>query len=193
MTDGGNGNFRAGFMPTTAGKYFVQILSEGATPDGQEFLRTAEHSFEVADSLKINESAKTRLIDDLRWQINLPIDNLKTGQRVIAYAEVWANEQPVAWIGGMTSAERFDKRYQSVSLTLDSRWLARSASTGNYELRNVRLQDAETSVVLAKAEKISLPEFPFPNRRGISAAKSRTKCGRACDRKSQPTMRSAEN
>jgi hypothetical protein len=164
MTDDGSGNFRAGFTPTAAGKYLMRISSAGATPEGREFLRTAEHSFEVAaGGLKINESAKARLIDDLRWQINLPVDNLKIGQKVIAHAEVWANEQPVAWIGGMTDAEKFDKRYNTVSLTLDSRWLSRANSIGNYELRNVRLQDADSSIVLAQAGKISLPTVYIPN------------------------------
>lgn len=162
MNGDGNGNFRAGFTPTATGKYFVQIFSEGTTPEGREFLRTAEHSFEVADALKINDSAKARLIDDLRWQINLPVDNLKIGQKVIAHAEVWSNDQPVAWIGGMTEAERFDKRYGSISLTLDSRWLSRVNAGGNYELRNVRLQNADNSIVLAKAEKISLPNVYVP-------------------------------
>ena len=163
MTDDGNGNFRAGFTPTIAGKYFVQIMSEGTTPDNRDFLRTAEHSFEVAENLKINESAKTRLLDDLRWQINLPVDNLKSGQKVIAHAEIWASGQPVAWIGGMTQAERFDKRRNYISLTLDSRWLALSNSAGNYELRNVRLQDADNSIVLASSPKISLPDVYIPD------------------------------
>jgi len=163
MTDGGNGNFRAVFAPTAAGKYFVRIVSEGTTPDGREFLCTAEHSFEVADGLYIGKSAGTRLIDDLRWQINLPVTNLKIGEKVIAYAEVWADDQPVAWIGGMTNAERLNKRSSFASLTLDARWLARANSTGNYELRNVRLQNADNSIVLANAGKISLPGVYIPD------------------------------
>lgn len=164
MSDRGDGNLRAGFVAPTAGKYFAQITTVGTTPDGREFLRTAEHSFEVAAAnLKINEAAKTRLIDDLRWQIDLPVNNLKSGQKVIAYAEVWSNQQPVAWIGGMTEGHSFDKRSLSISLALDSRWLSRAGTNGNYELRNVRLQNADNSVVLAKAEKISLPFVYVPD------------------------------
>jgi hypothetical protein len=163
MSDRGNGNLRAGFVPQTAGKYFVQIFSQGTTPDGREFLRTAEHSFEVGDALKINNSTKTRLIDDLRWQIDLPVNNLKIGQKVIAHAEVWSNEQPVAWIGGMTQGSGFNKRNVSISLALDSRWLARAGANGNYELRNIRLQNPDNSIVLATAEKISLPSVYVPD------------------------------
>ena len=163
MNDDGNGNFRAGFTPTAAGKYFVRISSAGTTPGGREFLRTAEHSFEAGDALKINNSSKTRLVDDLRWQIDLPVNNLKIGQKVIAHAEVWSNEQPVAWIGGMAEGKGFDKRNVSISLALDSRWLARAATAGNYELRNIRLQNVDNSIVLATAEKISLPSIYVPD------------------------------
>jgi hypothetical protein len=164
MTADGTGNFRADFTPTATGKHLLRIVSAGTTPDGREFLRTAEHSLEVAGGLKINGAVKARLTDDLRWQINLPVtNNLKTGEKIIAYAEVWAGEQPIAWIGGMTNAERLNKRSSLASLTLDSRWLARAEATGNYELRNVRLQAAETSVVLATVEKISLPDLYVPD------------------------------
>jgi hypothetical protein len=162
MNDDGNGNFRAGFTPTETGKYFVQVLSEGTAPNGREFFRTAEHSFEVAAALKINNLAKTRLIDDVRWQIDLPVNNLKIGQKVIAHAEVWSNEQPVAWIGGMTETNGFNKRNASISLALDSRWLSRAGASGNYELRNIRLQNPDNSIVLATAEKISLPSIYVP-------------------------------
>jgi hypothetical protein len=163
MNDDGNGNFRAGFTPAAAGKYFVRISSEGSTPGGREFLRTAEHSFEVGDALKINNSTKTRLVDDLRWQIDLPVNNLKIGQKVIAHAEVWSNEQPVAWIGGMSEGKGFDKRGVSISLALDSRWLARAETIGNYELRNIRVQNVDNSIVLATAEKISLASIYVPD------------------------------
>ncbi|HEX8733836.1 MAG TPA: hypothetical protein VF721_00845 [Pyrinomonadaceae bacterium] len=164
MSDGGDGNWRAGFVPPAAGKYFAQITTQGTTPGGREFLRTAEHSFAVAAAnLKINDAAKARLIDDLRWQIDLPVNNLKSGQKVIAHAEVWSNEQPVAWIGGMTEGKSFGKRVASISMTLDSRWLSRVEARGNYELRNVRLQDADNSIVLAQAEKISLPSVYVPD------------------------------
>ncbi|HEX8247317.1 MAG TPA: hypothetical protein VF599_03965 [Pyrinomonadaceae bacterium] len=164
MSDNGNGNLRAGFVPPTAGKYFAQITTEGTTPDGREFLRTAEHSFSVAAAnLKINDAARARLVDDLRWQIDLPVNNLKIGQKIIAHAEVWSNQQPLAWIGGISEGKSFDKRSVSISLALDSRWLSRVEASGNYELRNIRLQNADNSIVLAKAEKISLPAVYVPD------------------------------
>ncbi|MDQ3798048.1 MAG: conditioned medium factor [Acidobacteriota bacterium] len=164
MSDEGNGSLRAAFTPQTAGKYLAQVITAGTTPDGREFLRTAEHSFEVAaENLKINDAAKARLIDDLRWQIDLPVNNLKIGRKIIAHGEVWSNGQPIAWLGGMTEGKGFDKRRAWISLALDSRWLSRAGASGNYELRNVRLQDANNAVVLAKAEKISLPSVYIPD------------------------------
>lgn len=164
MSDDGNGNFRAAFTPQLAGKYFVQITSGGLTPEGREFLRTAEHSFEVAPrKLSIGDAAKTNLIDDLRWQINLPVKNLKVNQKIVAHAEVWANGEPVAWIGGMSLGQNADKRNASISLSLDSRWLARAGANSNYELRNLRIQDADSTILLGQKNRISLPSIYIPN------------------------------
>ncbi|MEP6901442.1 MAG: hypothetical protein ABJA66_06805, partial [Actinomycetota bacterium] len=162
MTERENGEFQANFVPQTAGRYKVQIISKGFTPDGEEFLRTAEHIFEVeATRAEFYSDAKASLIDDFRWRIDLPVMGLKTGKKVIAHAEVWGrgadgSEFPVAWFGGIALTEKSGKREVSVPLILDSRWLAQNNSAKSFVLKNVRLQNPDNSVVWGEAETISV-------------------------------------
>lgn len=163
----GDGIFGGGFVPSESGKYTAQITTRGTTPSGEEFIRTAEHTFEVAESrAELGGNAFVRQIDDARYQIVLPTEGLRAGQKVIAHAEVWGhdengNEQSIAWIGGMMLAERsFGGRHNTtLPLSLDARWLVRSNAKNGYELRNVRVQDVDSAVVLGSADTIRLPEI----------------------------------
>ncbi len=166
MTDLGDGNFRGNFVPTEGGQYTAQITVRGITPEGNEFLRTSEQIIEVAStSARIGKGVRVSTVDGLRNQISVPVAGLNVGQKVIANAEVWGrdvngNEQSIAWIGGMALAERRPaSKGVSVGLTLDSRWLARVGFAGNYELRNLRIQDPDTSVVLGHADNLALPSI----------------------------------
>jgi hypothetical protein len=163
----GDGIFGGGFTPGEAGKYTAQITSRGTTPNGEEFIRTAEHTFNVADrSAEFSGNAFVRQLDDARYQFVLPMEGLRAGQKVIAHAEVWGrdqagNEQALAWIGGMVLAERSfgGRQNATLPLTLDAHWLVRSAANTGYELRNIRVQDADSSVILGTSETIRLPEI----------------------------------
>jgi hypothetical protein len=165
MSDGGSGEFRTKFVPTVAGRYTAQVFSKGETPDGAEFVRSAELAFEVAaDLVELKPSVRASRIDDLRWRIDLPVTSLKAGEKVIAHAEIWArgadgSEFPVSWLGGMTLAENLSKRETSVSITLDSRWLAQASAAKTFFLKNVRLQNPDNSVVLGEAERLALPNI----------------------------------
>lgn len=155
-----NGNF----TPTVSGKYLAQITVRGVTPDGIEFIRTSEHLIEVTSTRAlINRIVSANMIDDTRFRLALNVNGLRAGQKVIGYAEIWGtdengNEQPIAWISGMVLAER----KSIVPMTLDSRWIARTNSKGSFELRNIRIQDPDTSIVLAFADRMPLPEISVP-------------------------------
>ncbi len=173
MADRGNGEFQTNFVPRIAGRYSVQIFSKGTTPDGAEFIRSSEQTFEVAAlKAEIDANIRASQIDDLRWRIDLPVSGLKIGEKTIVHAEIWGrdadgNEFPVSWLGGMTTAESFGKRQTSVSLMLDSRWLAQNSAAKSFVLKNIRLQNPDNSVVLGEAESLSLP-----NVRATELAKS---------------------
>ena len=167
LNGAGNGAFGGNFVPQIAGQYTAQITVRGVTPRGERFVRTSETVFEVLDeNVRLGKSSYSSLIDDTRISVNIATNGLKSGRKVIAYGEVWGRnadgeETPVAWISGMTVAEGTKTR-TSVPVTLDGRWLARSAAKGDFELRNVRLQDADTFVTLAEAETISLAITALP-------------------------------
>lgn len=172
----GDGIFGGAFVPNQAGKFVAQIIAEGTTANGAAFIRTGEHLIDVAaNRVVFDRAASVKSIDDTRFQIDLPARNLRAGQKVIAHAEVWGrgadgNQKAIAWIGGMTLAEKsFSSRKTNLPLTLDARWLVRSDAKSDYELRNVRLQDADSFSVLGTADAIALPPFELPeNLRGTS-------------------------
>jgi hypothetical protein len=165
MSDNGSGEFISKFTPAIAGRYTAQVFSKGAAPDGAEFVRSSELTFEVAKArADIKPNIRAARVDDLRWRIDLPVSGIKSGEKVIVHAEIWGRdadgiEFPVSWLGGMTLGENLSKRETSVSLTLDSRWLAQNNSAKSFALKNVRIQNPDNSVVLGTAENIALPNI----------------------------------
>lgn len=181
-----DGVFGYAWQPTQAGRYLAQITAQGRTPEGQAFLRTTEHLWQVSASRAVlgTEAALQAAGDTLntRWRVGLPVRGLKAGQKVLAYAEVWGRDaqgqaQPVAWLSGMTriepntnvSAGTSRGEVSTVSavrvpfiapLGLDDRWLGLSAAENSYELRQVRLLDPDYLVTLATAGQIALPGVP---------------------------------
>lgn len=165
----GDGVFGGSFVPYQTGKFVAQIIARGTNAGGEAFIRTGEHLIDVAASrARFDDAAFIKPVDDLRLQINLPTQNLSVGQKIVAHAEVWGRdadgaEKAVAWIGGMALAESFSgKNKTSVPLTLDLRWLALSDAKTDFQLRNIRLQDADSFAVIGTKETIGLPPISLP-------------------------------
>lgn len=159
----GDGVFGGSFIPNQAGRYNAQIIANGTNASNEAFIRTGEHLIEVAaNRVGFDGGAFVKSIDDTRFQIDLNAQNLPAGRKVIAHAEVWGRdangiEKAVAWIGGMIIAEKsFARNKTTLALTLDSRWLIRSDAKSDYELRNIRVQDADSSVVIGTKNSIAL-------------------------------------
>lgn len=169
----GAATFTAQFTPIIAGQHRAQMVARGTTADGAEFVRTNEQLFAVAEApAAISRAAFARLLDDVRFQIEIPIGNLKPDQKVLAYAEVWTraagkSEEPraIAWLGGMTTVKNQfgNKRRANVALTFDSRWLGDAKGETDFELRNVRLQDPDYFTVLGTADAVSLAGLYAPD------------------------------
>lgn len=157
LKDAGNGTFSTKFIPRLSGEYSAQITVRGQTPAGEGFVRTSEMLFQVVDSAAVlGQSADATSLDETRLNVKVPVRGLKSGTKVVAYAEVWGTnasgqKSPVAWIGGMSVAED-----GQLPLVLDSRWVARAEAKSGFELRAVRLQDPDYFVTLAQAERIAL-------------------------------------
>lgn len=159
----GDGVFGGAFVPNQSGKFVAQITAKGVTPNGEAFIRTGEHIIDVAANRAVlGGSAFVKAINDKRFQIDLAGRNLRAGQKVLAHAEVWGRAangdfKAIAWIGGMTLAEKsFGENKTVLPLALDARWLIRSDAKSDYELRNVRVQDADSLAVLGTKETVSL-------------------------------------
>lgn len=162
MTDSDSGEFISKFTPRIAGRYTAQIISKGEIPEGSEFVRSSELTFEVAATrAEFKSNVRAARVDDLRWRIDLPVSGVKKGEKVIVHAEIWGrrddgSEFPVSWLGGMTIGESLAKRETSVSITLDSRWLAQNGEAKSFVLKNIRLQNPDNSVVLGTTESLQL-------------------------------------
>jgi hypothetical protein len=160
--------FRAKFIPREAGEYTAQITLRGVSAEGSQYVRTSEHVFQVlGDNVKLGAATSTALIDDTRLRLSLPATGLTVGRKVVAYTEVWSRDAngeavPVTWLGGMAIAGGRKNR-PTVDLILDTRWLSRANTNGAYELRNVRLQDADYFVTLAEAGAVALEINSLPD------------------------------
>lgn len=157
-----DGDFATVFTPSAAGRYRLQITARGTTPENIEFVRTAEHVFEVENPVTLRgANARAALVDDLRWRVELPATGLARNGKVIVHAEIWGRDRngefPVAWSGGMQAARTAAGRGAFVPLTIDSRWLAQTPTAEAFELRNVRLQNPDNLVVVGEIERVALP------------------------------------
>lgn len=183
LRDNGNGAFESEFVPRIAGQYTVQITVRGTSPRGENFVRTSEQLIQVLnENIRFGKTAIASNIDDTRLSINLPASGLRNNRKVIVHGEVWGRNEsgeeiPVAWIGGMALAG--GRLNSGVSVTFDGRWLARSDAENNFELRNVRLQDPDYFVTLARAGKISLtiPVMPKSAKSGFAEINDEMRMG----------------
>lgn len=157
----GDGIYGAGFRAEMSGNYIAQVQARGTSRDGDSVLRTAEHVLPVVDAT-LRLSALESLVEvssggDGRLSIDIPV--VQT-QRVVRHyrvlAEVWGldrdgGEAPVAWVGGMVTPQR-----GKLSLALDPRWISLSKAAGNFELRNLRIEDPDHFVSVAAASRLAL-------------------------------------
>jgi hypothetical protein len=168
-------HFRGSFVPREAGQYTAQVVVRGKSAEGEQYLRTSEHVFQVlADNVRLGTRAGTTVVDSTRLRVSLPAQGLNAGRKVIAYAEIWGRdddgaESPVAWVGGMALAS-VRRNSVNVDLMLDARWLSRAGAKNFYELRNVRLQDPDHFVTLAESAALPLSINSLPTAARAAAA-----------------------
>ncbi|MCA9899834.1 MAG: conditioned medium factor [Ardenticatenaceae bacterium] len=157
-----DGIFGALVTPRLAGQYTAQITLRGQAPDGAPIVRTTEHIFPVVEqTIALNGGAVTAVPDGLnRLNFNLAATTSAEVDQVQLYAELWgadANGQmvPITWVGGLVTPTA-----DSVPVSIDGRWLSLAGATAPLELRNVRLQDAQTHIPLAQLDSVpvNLPE-----------------------------------
>lgn len=162
-----DGVFGGLITATIAGQYTAQVKVTGESAEG-EFLRTSEHIFPIiAPGLSLNEETVLATDGgDGRLHFNLSAtSSAETVSTVQVSAEVWGKGQndmvPVAWIGGMVTPQAKAGGW-SLPMSLDGRWLALAGTTTELELRNVRVQDADTHIVISQLDSVALQTTELP-------------------------------
>ncbi len=155
-----DGVFGGDFTARTIGQYLAQIEVQGTDARGQPLVRTSEHVVPVVarsiDVVAARAFAARDASAPDRFTLSIPVASRIRGQHYRAYAEVWGRDGmgraiPVAWIGGMTTPAD-----DSLQLGLDARWIARAGASAPFELRNLRLEDADHFVNVAGATRLAL-------------------------------------
>lgn len=168
LTADAQGVLRGEIPGLAPGRYTVQVVVSGVTPEGQPFLRTVEHLVPVVPaSLTLTGHAQAAPQDDVRLRVDLAVDGDPAADAVRASAEVWGAGQdgspvPVAWISGLAAPIR-DGGGLRVSLALDGHWIALAGAAAPFELRQVRLQDRDHFVPLSVVERIPLAVTALPD------------------------------
>jgi hypothetical protein len=159
----GDGVFGASFPAQVAGHHLAQVIVSGSHAHGVPLMRTAEHLIPVVEpdialaadivTVKAARSAAERLA------LAVPVAAGKSDRHYRAIAEVWghaADGKPVAvaWVGGMVQPEQ-----GAIHLALDEHWIALAKAQGPFELRNLRIEDADHFITVASAKRLAL-ELP---------------------------------
>jgi len=161
-----DGLFGGDFKATQAGDYTVQIKAKGLNPNGTPFLRTTEHYVPVIEqSISMNETKATGFaINDKRLNISLNIENnsKSAGNRYRIISEVWGSDsngksQPISWVSTITDLDNSE-----LNIELDTRWVGMSKATNSFELRNLRIEDANHFIPLISQESMNLKIASMP-------------------------------
>ncbi len=164
-----DGLFGGDFKATQAGAYTVQINAKGTNPNGTPFFRTTEHYVPVIEqSISMdNKKATAFAISDNRLNISLPVENTQKNSkpddnRYRIIAEVWGTDskgtmQPVSWISTITGVND-----GQLNIELDSRWISLSKAKTSFELRNLRIEDANHFIPLISEQSMDLKIASMP-------------------------------
>lgn len=160
-----DGIFGGSFAATLVGEYHAQVIARGTTPEGNPFMRTAEHIVPIiAPQMELAFGfAAARVLDNKRMQVSLDVHNSATApEKYRVFAEVWGADaqgamRPVSWIGGMSYVE--DSR---LNLGLDLRWIGMSAAKSDFELRHVRIEDPDTFIPVLRVDRMDIETPSLP-------------------------------
>ncbi len=154
-----DGVFGGDFQASSAGSHVAQVIVHAIDGKGQRVLRSAEHVVPVVrNTLRQSGAALLagKALEGTRLSIDTGVRAADDGAHYRAYAEVWGTSKggaqvPVAWVAGMVTAKN-----GNLELGFDDRWVARAGAVAPFELRNLRVEDADNFVPLATTDRIAL-------------------------------------
>jgi hypothetical protein len=165
----GDGLFGSLIKAGQAGEYIAQVVVRGQTAEGQPFVRTSEHIFPVVDSdLTLTDTVTARVQGSSSISIPLAgVAHRALPDQLQVAAEVWGTNSQgapvaVAWIGGMVTPKLAAGGRVVFTLNLDGRWIGLAGARAPFELRQVRVQDPDTHIPIARLETVKLQMRTLP-------------------------------
>lgn len=156
-----DGTYGALVKVQEVGDYEFQAVVRGVRSDGVEFIRTTQHVVSVtSNDLDLVGTASGAIQSNNRMAIKLavttPPNFPRLNPKFRAYAEVWAKDQngndvAVCWISSISDLEA---PFDTLSLELDLKWLARAEAKAPITLKNVYVQDAYTMIPVSEVSEI---------------------------------------
>jgi hypothetical protein len=154
----GRGMAQGAFVADELGSYQVQVRVEGVDRSGRALQRTAEHVLPiVADVIDVAADQGTIVSREGRLAVRVPVQSQAArGAHFRAFGEVWGvdvngAEIPVAWVGGMVTAQN-----GAIEFGLDPRWIDRAGAKPPYALKNLRIEDPNVYASLDERAELAL-------------------------------------
>lgn len=151
-----------------AGDLRARVELGGLTRSGEPFTRSVALSFPVLERRVLLDGGVDASVRD-DGHVTLALNALPLGPRARLHtsAELWGSDAsgalvPVCWLSRIDEPRDASSGAWSLELVLDRRWLEVVDARAPFELRELRVQDADTHVVfdrLARAD-VALPELP---------------------------------
>jgi len=158
-----DGIYTATLPATLPGQYRARSQIWGFHVDQTPFYRTADHVFTVINTqiqlTGLAVSSNDQNSDQM--EIDVFVSNINSiGTEVKAYSEVWGldhngAEIPICWIGGFTKVTQ-KSSLAYVPLELNLNWVKMAGASPPFTLRNLRLEDPESHVIISKANNIKV-------------------------------------
>ncbi len=158
----GDGLFGALVPEELTGPLTARAELRGLTRGLRVFQRTSQLAFTVHEPALVLDGHASAVSSGtsgggMKWRLALGAAPLGAPRRLHVSAEVWGRAQgadaPLCWLSKMLEP-RLDGALWSLELEFDERWLDLAGASGELELRNVRVQDPDTSAVLASLAAI---------------------------------------
>jgi len=162
-----DGVFGAWVPTDAAGRVQALVELSGGAPDAR-WTRSTPLAFELhAPLVALSGLLDARPTPDGLLALDIQARLSGPARRLLVAAEVWGRDQhgaarPVCWLARMVMPARRAAAnggatpYFDLPLALDLEWLECTGLRGPLELRAVRVQDKDTSGVLATADRIAI-------------------------------------
>ncbi len=160
----GNGLFGAYLPAGLAGALRARVEARGITSAGESFLRVTHHRVHlVPRDVELLARARTATDATGRTEIAIEVALSRDPRTILVAAEMWGKDAsgldvPVCWLARLAEPESTEARW-SLPLALDPGWIALAAAQAPFELREVRLHDPGTNVLLDRVARIDLGEI----------------------------------